>query len=92
MLIQVLDNLLNMNLFDDDDDFEPSGSSLQSQTPSRGNSTAAGRLNNAVRKAKLSLRRNTSSDVARELGDRFPFASGPSRSGAGSVGRHSTSY
>ncbi len=61
-----MDNLLNMNLFDDD---EPSGSSLQSQTSSRGNSTAAGRLNNAVRKARLSLRRNTSSDVARELGD-----------------------
>ncbi len=76
MLIQVLDNLLNMNLFDDDDDFEPSGSSLQSQTPSRGNSTAAGQLNNAVRKG-----RNTS-DVARELGDCFSFASGPSCSGA----------
>ena len=39
--------------------------------------TAAGRLNQAIRRARLSLQRqgSSSSDLASELGRRFPFAS-----------------
>ncbi len=81
MRIQVLDNLLNLMMMMTLN-LVAVASSLKHQTPSRGNSTAAGQQNNAVRKDRLSLRRNTSSDVAREFGDRFPFASGPSCSGA----------
>lgn len=49
----------DFELMEDDEDFEP---------------TSTARLNDAIRRARLSLRRGGSQGLASELGSRFPFA------------------